>query len=242
MESVELQKIRKKNLEWLISKNFSGIVKDFTEKIGKQTSFVYGLLASTEKDTSRSITGKMARHIEEKCEIPQFSLDLENNFNQIINKSFMTEKSRQNLDVYNYTIHESLVIKQNEFEQIENRWLTIPDNFIPNLEKVMLYESCFFKAPNDYMSPFIEKDNLVLLEVYPDGDAVTLVHTGIYLIRLHEQEYFVRMFLNIDKTITVKIDNQSKLNLFPEFTVSEDDIHKILFVWGRAIFSIKSFI
>lgn len=71
---MDIKDIRKARLRQLINLKFGGVMARLAEAIGRQSSYVARLLAEN-SDHSRNIGEKLAREIEEACDLPYRYLD-----------------------------------------------------------------------------------------------------------------------------------------------------------------------
>lgn len=71
---MDIKDIRKARLKQLINLKFGGVMARLAETIGRQSSYVARLLAES-SDHSRNIGEKLAREIEEACDLPYRYLD-----------------------------------------------------------------------------------------------------------------------------------------------------------------------
>lgn len=74
ISGMDIKEIRKARLRQIINLKFGGVMARLAEAIGRQSSYVARILAES-SDHSRNIGEKLAREIEEACDLPYRYLD-----------------------------------------------------------------------------------------------------------------------------------------------------------------------
>lgn len=182
---IKLQKLRKKNLKTIVDQNFNGSVDEFAKSLEKNKFFIYGLLWSVEKRSSRNITDKTARFIEKNLRLPDFYLDRESlvEDSSIYFIPFIDIGESEESNRLYFSPENSIAISK--FELI-NRKLD-PESLLA------------VRITDDTMSKFFRNDDVVLI----DRSKTEFISNKVYFINVKRNFVFRRVARSIT---TGKID------------------------------------
>lgn len=223
MTEIDIQKVRKRNLQLVIDQYAGGNVEKFSNEIRKHRTYVYALLKPMDENNPRAVTSKMARTIEKHYDIPSLALDNENYKNNIPGLTTSDDKSNQIPQIDFHLEGDKLIC-----DLKDNRYMMVPS--IINGHAVYFYE-----VEDDLMAPKIEKQSIVFIE-YMENLAIDDLSSGaIYLIGYNKKIYLVRIFVEFNNTIKLRIDNPIKQNIFPEISIDFQQFKSFVQVFGRVI-------
>lgn len=231
MYDSDIQKIRKANLKLIIDSYASGSVDKLSKDLEKHRTYVYAMLKDMGENNPRAITSKMSRLIESTYGLPLLSLDNPNYRNEIPGLTGKIElenlipeilfKSTDDKFISNLSIHDCINISANIVpSKIDNRCVS------------------WFDIDDDLMSPKIESQSKVFIEIFKDFQINDIVSSAIYLIGYNKKIQIVRIFIEIGNKFKLKVDNPLKQNIFPELSIAENQFISGVQVFGRVIGSL----
>ncbi len=231
MYDSDIQKIRKSNLKLIIDSYASGSVDKLSKDLEKHRTYVYAMLKDMGENNPRVITSKMSRLIESTYGLPLLSLDNPNYRNEILGLTGKIElenlipkilfKPSDDKFISNLSIHDCINISANIVpSKIDNRCVS------------------WFDIDDDLMSPKIESQSKVFIEIFKDFQINDIVSSAIYLIGYNKKIQIVRVFIEIGNRFKLKVDNPLKQNIFPELSIAENQFISGVQVFGRVIGSL----
>lgn len=223
MTEIDIQPIRKRNLQLVIDQYAGGSVDQFSKDIEKHRTYVYAMLKQMDENNPRAITSKMARMIETHYGMPLLTLDNSNYKNDIPGLTTVEEK---NIPIAKISFN----LEGDKFilDLKDAQYIVAPS--IINGHNVYSYE-----VENDLMAPKIEKQSTVFIE-YIDKFIIKDLNNGaIYLIGYNKKIYLVRIFVEFNNSIRLRIDNPLHQNIFPEISMDFEKFSSFVQVFGRVI-------
>lgn len=244
---MDIKEIRKARLRQLINLKFGGVMARLAEAIGRQSSYVARLLAEN-SDHSRNIGEKLAREIEQACDLPYRYLDAP------LDADFIPDGSGWTAPIAND--HASEI--QSRMANIEWRdtlqvpklevaldpdviaW-GIPSGLDRMISSIGLHSAWIrshlsvtapinlraISATGNSMEPMIRDGDLLLI----DTGVQSFAQDGVYVLTISGQIMIKRIQRVLDG-LRVLSDNR----VYPEMIIPTDREHELQ-IHGRAVYT-----
>lgn len=181
------------------------------------------MLKQMDENNPRAITSTMARMIETHYGMPLLTLDNSNYRNDIPGLTTVEEKNIPIAKISFNLNGDKFILALKDAQ-----YIVAPS--IINGHNVYSYE-----VENDLMAPKIEKQSTVFIE-YIDKFIIKDINNGaIYLIGYNKRIYLVRVFVEFNNSIRLRIDNPMQQNIFPEISMDFEKFSSFVQIFGRVI-------
>lgn len=193
----------------------------------------------------------MARKIETVYELPPISLDEEVGF-----KEYLLEANSRLSSQFYKQISESKIFFRKTFSNLEvpkasfayaeNKFSLKPDKedlitvrkdiFSNGLNHDINNDNIYYiKVFDDYMSPKLELNSVCYFNYDSTFDCSKLKSGSIYVIGMMGTTVIARLFIELDNSLTIKIDNESRKNIFPDKNIPVSLFLETVTVFGQVI-------
>ncbi|MBD1586720.1 S24 family peptidase [Pseudomonas typographi] len=243
---MDIKEIRKLRLKQLINLKFGGVMARLAEAIGRQSSYVARIL-SDNPDHGRNIGEKLARQIEEACDLPYRYLDapFDAEFFPDGNGWSVTGATDQNTHAHLDTntpeaADASLLIPKMDVRMDMSEWEQRP-NFDRMISSIGLHKNWIrmnlqvsdpgnlrvITATGNSMEPMIMHGDLLLIDI----GVRSFKQDGVYVLGIDGQRMVKRVQKVLDG-LRILSDNR----IYPEMIIPEGRRDEIEF-YGRAVYT-----
>lgn len=241
---MDIKEIRKARLQQIVNLKFGGVMARLADAIGRQSSYVARIL-STNSDHGRNIGERLAREIEEACDLPYRYLDapFDAEFLPDGNGWAIAEPSPpESLLAINEAGRFSLKAPRLDLNVDEDKWESGP-NFDHMISSISMHRNWIqmhlsvtdpknlrvITATGNSMVPMISHGDLLLI----DTGVRSFTYDGVYVITMAGQRHVKRIQRSLDG-LRVLSDN----TIYKEMFVPTDRQHEIE-IHGRGVYTWK---